>query len=131
MTFLPTASRSGSWPVFTGHRSLPGDVTISGRKTGGGTKACTPTWTPQAALICAATAELTVGSWFTSVMGPDPSIPPPLPPSLLLLVLLLLLESLLLLLVLPLLLLLLLLPSPPPPLTSADRPKITNRGVAS
>src|SRR5271166_5893234 len=79
--FFPTAPTSGSCPVFTGQRSEPGFVTISGAAAAGCSIACTPRCTPQAVLICAETAVETVLSELTSVMGapPLPPSPPPFP----------------------------------------------------
>jgi hypothetical protein len=70
--FLPTFARSGSWPVFTGQRSVPG---VSASSAGGSTAlgaargAAPPGTSPAAALICVATSGLTVGSVLTSVIG--------------------------------------------------------------
>ena len=73
-TFLPTCTRSGSCPVFTGQRSIPGRVTRSG--AGGGSAWRSPMiawWMPAAVLIIAATSSLTTGSVSTSAIGPSPT----------------------------------------------------------
>ncbi len=116
ITFLPTSSRSGSCPVFTCPPFLARFSHQFRHCRRGCGVACTPACTPQAALICAATAGLTVlsciyisdrsGSGCTIAfrpLAPGFATPRLAPPP----------------------------PPAPSPSVSAERPKMTKRGVAS
>src|SRR5438876_500393 len=74
ITFLPTLALSGSWPVLTGQRSVPGlsSCGITGAASSGAAKgsAAGATPSPAAFLILAATAGLTTLRVLTSVIGP-------------------------------------------------------------
>src|SRR5258708_4128504 len=69
-TFLPTFARSGSWPVFTGQRSVPGLSASSFAGADNFGAASGPATRPAAALIFAATLRLTTLKVLTSVIGP-------------------------------------------------------------
>src|SRR5713226_9692699 len=72
ITFLPTLALSGSWPVLTGQRSVPGLSSCGASASSGAAKGCAAGATPSPAafLIFAATVGLTTLRVLTSVIGP-------------------------------------------------------------